>query len=42
MKTIFHKSIGTLRDLGTKRQWVSGAVWMAVCAAVVVAALIIL
>jgi hypothetical protein len=42
MKNIFLKPIGTLRDLGTPREWITEIVCMAICAAVLIAALIIL
>jgi len=42
MKHIFLKPIGTLRELGTAREWITEFVCMAICAAVLIAALIIL
>lgn len=42
MKNIFLKPIGTLRDLGTAREWITEFVCMAICAAVLVAFLICL
>jgi len=42
MKTIFLKPIGTLRELGTAREWITEFVCMAICAAVLLLAYIIL
>ena len=42
MKTIFLKPIGTLRDLGTPREWIVEALGIVLCALVIIAALIIL
>ena len=42
MKNIFPHPIGTLRDLGTPRQWLTDAVCLALGAAVIIAALILL
>lgn len=42
MKTIFPHPIGNLSDLGTPRQWLGGALAIALCAAALILALIIL
>ena len=42
MKNIFLKPIGTLRELGTAREWITEIVCMAICAAVLLLAYIIL
>jgi hypothetical protein len=42
MKSLFPHPIGTLRNLGTPRQWLTDAIWMAICAAVLLLAYIIL
>ena len=42
MKDIFLKPIGTLRELGTAREWITEIVCMAICAAVLILALIFL
>lgn len=42
MKSLFPHPIGTLRDLGTARQWITDAVCVGICVAVVILALIVL
>jgi len=42
MKNIFPKPIGTLRELGTAREWITEIVCMAICAAAFILALICL
>ena len=42
MKQIFLKPIGTLRELGTPREWITEAVCLLFCAAVLILAYIVL
>lgn len=42
MKQIFHKPIGTLRELGTAREWIGEAACVLLCAAAVILAWIVL
>lgn len=42
MKNIFLKPIGTVRDLGTPREWIGDALVMVAWAIIIIAALILL
>jgi hypothetical protein len=42
MKSLFPHPIGNLRDLGTRRQWITDAICIGICAAAVIIALIFL
>lgn len=42
MKSLFPHPIGTLRELGTRKEWLFEAACLLICAAVVILALIVL
>jgi hypothetical protein len=42
MKNIFLKPIGTLRELGTPRQWITEAIGLLLCAALFILAYILI